>query len=546
MNLISPAVQESGALVRLVYARLDELVRALDAAPRFEFMNRGYALAANMEGESESALQERLLWQVLGDTPLDGRQVLDAGCGRGGALAAIARARSPGALTGIDLSPEQVQACRQSFGRLKARWQVADACQLPQPAASQDLVLAVELVQELAAPALFLHQAARVLRPGGHLVLSGMYSPQTWEELIAAAAATGLELAARQDLSHGVQAAAAWRQRRHQEQGASSEENFLRSVLRDDLAAQQAALKSGALCYQALRFARGAAALPAQAPAWQPAPPVCHLQADTAGATDWKVEAADAVFPFGAPQAGGPMPVFAFPFAGGGASAFRGWRESLAGQLQFCPVQLPGREGFHAAAPLDSMEHWVAWSRAQIEPQLRARPGQPYALFGHCLGGLLAYELALALNAAGHAPAMLWLSATNPPHLPLSAVLLNLLQVAPFDSADLAVVLRVLGGTPPSVLAAPDMLRALQRTMQADFAVGARYQRFDRRGLPCPIHTLAGSQDKLVPPAQMRGWQAYTATPLHCEVLAGEHFFLRGARQEVQAALRAQARALAV
>jgi len=547
MTASNVRLQDGVMLTRLVYARLNDLATALDAGARFDFMNRGYA--APGVDSSARAMHERLLWEIIGDTPLDGRHILDAGCGRGGTLAAIAGRHSPAGLIGIDLSPEQIAACRKRFGRLKIRWQVADVAGLPQAAASQDVILAIEVLRELQLPSAFIDSAARTLRPGASLLVADLLDDGAWAMLVACLRDSGFKLDSSRDLSAGVLAAATRRQARYQGSAQigpriGSEENFLRTVLGEELAAQQAALAGARLRYQVMRFVRDDKPVHGDVPEWHwPLPTAVGM------ATDMPLlmapEAVDQVFPYGAPAGDGRLPVFAFPFAGGGASVFRGWPQTLANEMQFCPVQLPGREGFLVDAPLQTMEQWRAWTMTQIRPHLDALgPERPYALFGHCLGGLLAYELALALTDAGRPPAALWLTATNPPHLPLSSMLLNLLQIVPFDNADLAVVLRVLGGTPPEVLAAPAMMRAMQKTMQADFAVGARYQRFDRRRLPCPVHTLAGTRDKLVTPAHMRAWQDYGSTPVAGKTVDAEHFFLRESRLDVQAMLRTQAVAI--
>ncbi|PXX46805.1 thioesterase domain-containing protein [Undibacterium pigrum] len=538
--------QEATGLTRLVYARLNDLVTVLDAGQRFEFMNRGYAEAGSKQSLRD--MQERLLWEIIGDTTLDGCHILDAGCGRGGTLAAIARKQTPASLTGVDLSPEQIEACRSRFGRLKVRWQVADAASLPQVVASQDVILAIELLKELHAPSAFVLSAARTLKTGACLLIADLLDEAAWQMFSRQLVDSGFKLDSCRDLSAGVLAAANCRQMQYQKDDGSNdttsdEENFLRTVLSEELAAQQEALATANLRYKTLRFIRDDRPVNDNLSDWQL--PVTRVMARVTEVAAAAPAAVDEVFLYGAPGNDARLPVFAFPFAGGGASVFRGWHQTLANDMQFCPVQLPGREGFLMDAPLQSMEQWVAWAMAQILPHINAMDGErPFALFGHCLGGLLAYELALALTEAGRPPAALWLTATNPPHLPLSSMLINLLQIAPFDHADLAVVLKVLGGTPPDVLAASTMMRAVQKTMQADFAVGARYQRFDRRSLPCPIYTMAGSRDKLVTPSHMRGWQAYSATPLTGKTIDAEHFFLREFRVEVQAMLRTHAAAI--
>ncbi|WP_095094780.1 thioesterase domain-containing protein [Pseudomonas sp. Irchel 3A5] len=45
------------------------------------------------------------------------------------------------------------------------------------------------------------------------------------------------------------------------------------------------------------------------------------------------------------------------------------------------------------------MHQLAAQLAGEVARQLRQSPGQPYALFGHSLGGLLGYELAYGLLA---------------------------------------------------------------------------------------------------------------------------------------------------
>ena len=72
------------ALTRLVYARLDELSTAADLDARLEFLCHG--LLPN-SGNPQTAL----LWAVLDGIALDGKHILDAGCGRGGASGQAAK-----------------------------------------------------------------------------------------------------------------------------------------------------------------------------------------------------------------------------------------------------------------------------------------------------------------------------------------------------------------------------------------------------------------------------------------------------------------------
>jgi MPBQ/MSBQ methyltransferase len=104
----------------------------------------------------------------------DGQRVLDVGCGFGGTLERINLLHRDMTLAGVNIDARQLDICRQIQPRAgnTLTWREADACRLPFDAASFDRVLCVEAMFHFASRAGFLQEAARVLRPGGVLVVS--------------------------------------------------------------------------------------------------------------------------------------------------------------------------------------------------------------------------------------------------------------------------------------------------------------------------------------------------------------------------------------
>ena len=115
--------------------------------------------------------------QVLADRVAirPGERVLDAGCGIGGSSIWLAAQRGAQAV-GITLSGRQVARARQLAQARglhgQAVFEQADFTSTPFPDGSFDVVWAVESVCHAADKAAFYREAARLLRPGGRVVVA--------------------------------------------------------------------------------------------------------------------------------------------------------------------------------------------------------------------------------------------------------------------------------------------------------------------------------------------------------------------------------------
>jgi medium-chain acyl-[acyl-carrier-protein] hydrolase len=226
-----------------------------------------------------------------------------------------------------------------------------------------------------------------------------------------------------------------------------------------------------------------------------------------------------------------PMRLFCFPFAGGGASVFRGWR--LPG-VEVCAIQLPGRESRLHETPFDRLPALVDALAVATRPWRDRR----FAFFGHSLGAIVAFELARALRRRGEPlPHHLVVSGCSAPHL-VDAVR----EVPPMSSLPDRVLrerLRRFGGTPDAVLEHPELMELLLPVLRADLALRDGYACAAEAPLRVPVTAFGGRHDAEVPVADVAAWHVHTSAGFAARTFAGGHFFVRTAADEVVAAVAA-------
>jgi medium-chain acyl-[acyl-carrier-protein] hydrolase len=229
------------------------------------------------------------------------------------------------------------------------------------------------------------------------------------------------------------------------------------------------------------------------------------------------------------PKPNARVRLFCFPYAGGAAQEFRSWSEALGEDVEVYPVQLPGRENRLSEPAFDELPRLLEG----ILDAFSARWSDPFVLFGHSMGALVAFELARELRRrVGTTPAHLFLSGRCAPRHRDPARVLHSLPEADFIER-----LRDLDGTPEEVFANAELREVFFPTLRADFAVCERYRYRAETPLECPITVFGGSRDEEHPPALLEEWQAETSGAFALHMFPGNHFFIRTARQAVLATL---------
>ena len=136
------------------------------------------AWRASELGQITDRIEEELIVDLIGS--LQGRRVLDVGCGDG--TLAVRLASLGAAVTGMDTDPRMLAAARVRAASARADVTLveADAIALPFADETFDIVVAVTVLCFVHDPSRVLHEAARVLRPGGRLLLGELGRRSLW------------------------------------------------------------------------------------------------------------------------------------------------------------------------------------------------------------------------------------------------------------------------------------------------------------------------------------------------------------------------------
>ncbi len=216
--------------------------------------------------------------------------------------------------------------------------------------------------------------------------------------------------------------------------------------------------------------------------------------------------------------------LYIFPHAGGAATDYVPFSKEFSAGVKRIAVQYPGQRDGYGLPPLESIPNLADEIFAMMKPS--ARIGDPIAIFGHSLGGMLAFEVALRFQSEGHRLVALFLSSCSAPgHARYK-------QVQGFSDNDMLDLVARMTGTNAEFFADEEFRAGVLPTLRAARAI-AGYDCPPETTLSCPIYAYIGDRDWIATEEDMEHWSERTTEEFALRVFPGDHFYLNNNLSEL-------------
>ncbi|MCP2243419.1 thioesterase II family protein [Lentzea aerocolonigenes] len=211
------------------------------------------------------------------------------------------------------------------------------------------------------------------------------------------------------------------------------------------------------------------------------------------------------------------LPVLCFPFAGAGAAAFRRCQEFSARRVRVVPIELPGRATRFAEPPYTTVSEAVDGLHPEIVELLGDE--REVALFGHSLGAVLAFEMALRLESSFTVRGV-FVSGSPGPWTRRAR------RASGLSDGEFLDRVKDLAGHSHPALEDPELREMLLPVLRADVEMHEAYLAAPDVRLDAPLFSIRGAEDELVSTQQAAQWAGATTGAFRAVEVPGGHMYV--------------------
>jgi len=219
--------------------------------------------------------------------------------------------------------------------------------------------------------------------------------------------------------------------------------------------------------------------------------------------------------------------LFCFPYGGGSATIYFDWKQYIDRSIELHPVELAARGRRMHESNYDSVNDAVEDVFNIIKSDL---VNGPYALFGHSLGSMIAFELAYKIKREKLPyPIHIFFAGRGAPHTAWHEEK----KYYKLPEEEFRKEVMVLGGIPKEFLEEPELLDIIFTLLRGDYQIAETYSYVEKDApLDCGITLLNATNDE-ASREDIDAWKVHAGKECNIHYFEGDHFFLREETEKI-------------
>lgn len=218
--------------------------------------------------------------------------------------------------------------------------------------------------------------------------------------------------------------------------------------------------------------------------------------------------------------------LFCFPYAGGSTASYKKWKKYLHDSIDLCPVELAGRGNRCKEPYYNNLDDVLNDVFDLIKIHIK---NSQYALLGHSMGSVIAYELSYKITISGYnKPMHLFISGRQAPQIQKDCKSVYQLPDEEFKNEILK-----LGGTSSNFFEHKELTDIFLPLLRADYRIVDNYIYTEKnKKLDCDITVFNGNEDNMSL-EDIYGWREHTKNEFNVYNFKGGHFFINENEEQI-------------